>query len=174
MRTDKIVSTGLAMALCVPLAACGGSGGTGAASVDKEAVADTIRNSERQLLTDFRSRDAQKIASHYAEDAVVLITNRPQMVGRDAIVQGMAQSVADPAFALDFANQKTEVAASGDLAYSRGAYTVSYTHPEANQSVTEKGNYINIYKQQADGSWKIVEDMTSPTTAPAPSAPVPA
>lgn len=174
MRKDNVVSAGLALALCVPLFACDGGGGMGSATVDREAAANAIRDSERQLLADFRSRDAEKIASHYADDAVVLITNRPQMSGREAIVQGMAQSVADPAFALDFANQKTDVAASGDLAYSRGTYTVSYTHPEANQSVTEKGSYINIYKRQADGSWKIVEDITSPTTAPAPSAAVPA
>jgi uncharacterized protein (TIGR02246 family) len=173
MKRDGLVSTGVILALIMPLAACGG-GGAGVATVDREAVADTIRTSERQMLADFRSRDANKVAAHYADDAVVMITNRPSMIGREAITQGMAQSIADPAFALDFANQKTEVAASGDLAYSRGTYTVSYTHPESKSSVTEKGNYVNIYKLQADGSWKIVEDLTSPMTAAAPSAAVPA
>ena len=169
----RIASTGIALALCAGLAACDSGGSADGVSVNKDEIVEAIKEDERALLTDFRARDPDKIAAHYAEDAVLMITNRPPMVGHDAIVQGMAQSVADPAFALDFANQKTDVAASGDLAYSRGTYTVSYTHPESGQSVTEKGNYVNIYKKQEDGDWKIIEDLTSPSTAAAPSAAVP-
>jgi ketosteroid isomerase-like protein len=168
-----MASSGI-IAVCLALSACGGGGAAAPQAVNKDAIAKDIQADERQLLEDYRSRDANKVASHYSDDAVLMITNRPPMSGHDAIVQGMGPALADVNFALDFANQKTLVSNSGDLAYSRGTYNVSYSHPETKQSVTEHGSYVNIYQKQADGTWKIVEDLTSPTAAAAASPAVPA
>ena len=173
MRNGSLISTAVALSFCVPLAACDGGGTTGA-SVNTEEAAESIRDSERRLLEDFRSRDAAKVAAHYTEDATVMFPDRVPMVGNEAVETDLAESLADPAFAIDFANQKVKVAASGDVAYSRGTYTVSYTSPESNQPVTERGSYINVYERQDDGSWMIVEDIATPSAPAAPSAPVPA
>jgi uncharacterized protein (TIGR02246 family) len=164
-----LACSGLVLALCVPLSACGG-GGSPAPSVDKSAVSDLIKNDERQLLEDFRSKDPAKIGSHYADDAVMVISGSAPMEGREAIAKGLGNAVADPAFALDFGNKKTDVAASGDLAYARGTYNVSATDPATKSVVTQSGVYMTVYKKQSDGSWKIVEDITSEGPAAAPAA----
>ncbi len=162
-----ILCPGLALALCVTLSACDAGGGVPVAN--KEEVAKAVEGDSRQLLEDFRSKDANRIAAHYAEDGVLAIPNAPAMSGKEAIAKGMAELAKDNAFALDIANQKTEVSASGDLAYSRGTYNVSATDPASSQVVNESGTYLLVYKRQTDGSWKIVEDINSPSAPAAPA-----
>jgi ketosteroid isomerase-like protein len=35
--------------------------------------------------------------------------------------------------------------------------------------VTDKGTYLTVFKKQADGSWKAVEDFTASEIPPAPA-----
>jgi ketosteroid isomerase-like protein len=43
------------------------------------------------------------------------------------------------------------------------------TDPKTKKPVTDKGKYAEVYKKQADGSWKAVADMdSSDTPLPAP------
>lgn len=163
---------GLALALCVTLSACESQ--TGAPTANKDEITKAVDDDARQLLEDFRSKDANRIAAHYAEDAVFAIANAPAISGKEAIAKGMGELAKDNAFALDIAKQKTEVSASGDIAYSRGTYHVSATDPETKQVETESGTYLLVYKRQTDGSWKIVEDINSPSGPSTPAAATPA
>jgi ketosteroid isomerase-like protein len=54
-----------------------------------------------------------------------------------------------------------EVSTGGDLAYSQGAYAFTGTDPKTKRVMSEKGKYVEVYKKQADGSWKIVEDINN-------------
>ena len=76
---------------------------------------------------------------------------------------------ADPALKVDFASDRIIVAASGELASSRGHYTMTYTDPATKQPKTETGSYLTVYRKAADGSWKAVEDFTTPGPATAPA-----
>ena len=67
--------------------------------------------------------------------------------------------IADRNFSLTFAADKVDVAKSGDLGYSQGAYTMTYSSLKGKRVVTEKGKYVTIFKKQADGSWKNVADI---------------
>jgi ketosteroid isomerase-like protein len=61
-----------------------------------------------------------------------------------------------------------DVAKSGDLGYVRGTYTEIATDPKTKKRSMEKGNYVTVYKKQADGGWKIIEDINTPDSAPTP------
>jgi ketosteroid isomerase-like protein len=50
-----------------------------------------------------------------------------------------------------------DVSASGDLGYTLGTYTASLKLPDGSEQV-RRGNYVSIWKRQADGSWKFVFD----------------
>ncbi|HTA95878.1 MAG TPA: DUF4440 domain-containing protein, partial [Verrucomicrobiae bacterium] len=53
---------------------------------------------------------------------------------------------------------KVEVARSGDLAYDTGAY--SFTRNDASgKPVTATGKYLVVWKKQADGKWKVIQDI---------------
>jgi ketosteroid isomerase-like protein len=92
------------------------------------------------------------------------------MSGKDAIRAGMKEAIADPKFALDLRTVKVEVAKDGDLAYSQGTYSFTGTDAKSKKAVSETGRYVEVYKKQADGSWKVVEDINSPEAPAAPAA----
>jgi uncharacterized protein (TIGR02246 family) len=126
-----------------------------------------IRDSETAWVKEFAAKDMDKIVAHYADDGAALLSNAPTMVGRDAIRAGMKDFIADPKFTLDLRTVKVDV--SGGLAYSQGTYAVTTTDPKTKKVMAETGRYVEVYKKQADGSWKVVEDINSPE---APAAPV--
>ena len=76
----------------------------------------------------------------------------------------------DANFDVSFSSDKIET--SGDLAYSRGRFTEKHSDA-ANKPVSTSGSYITVYKKQADGSWKVVEDFTAAEPAAAPAAAAP-
>ena len=39
---------------------------------------------------------------------------------------------------------------------------MTYTDPASKQPKTESGTYFTVYRKQADGGWKAVEDVTVP------------
>jgi len=126
-----------------------------------------IRDSETAWAKEFAAKDMDKIVAHYADDGVVLLSNAPTMVGKDAIRAGMKDAVTDPKFSLDLKTVKVEV--SGDLAYSQGTYSVMAPDPKTKKVMAETGRYVEVYKKQPDGSWKIIQDINSPEAPAAPA-----
>jgi uncharacterized protein (TIGR02246 family) len=131
-----------------------------------KAAADTrvadekaIRELEAQWVKDFAAKDLDKDMSHYTDDASFLLTDMPIVNGRDAIRGIHKGMLADPAWTVNFSAAKVEVAKSGDLAYSQGAYTMTSTNPKTKKTATEKGKYITVFKKQPDGAWKAQQDM---------------
>jgi ketosteroid isomerase-like protein len=65
-----------------------------------------------------------------------------------------------------------EVAKGGDIAYSQGTYVITMPDPKTKKETVEHGTYVTVYKKQADGTWKAVEDINTPG-APEPPPPAP-
>lgn len=94
----------------------------------------------------------------YTDDAIVLAPGEKickDKASREAVIKGY---FALPAASMRFQATKTEVAKSGDLGYSTGAYQFSYNDPKGNK-VSETGKFNETWKKQADGSWKCVLDI---------------
>jgi uncharacterized protein (TIGR02246 family) len=120
-----------------------------------------IRDYEAQWSKEINGKDLEKIMAHYADGASVLMPGMPIMTGKDSISSGLKDALKDPAFAFDLQTAKVEVSKGGDVAYSQGTYSGTSTDPKTKKAMTEKGKYVEVYKKQADGSWKIVEDMNN-------------
>jgi ketosteroid isomerase-like protein len=88
-----------------------------------------------------------------------MVTDAPMMTGKDALRSGWKSALADPKFLLNFQTTKVEISKASDMAYSQGTYTVTATDPKTRKVMTSKGNYVEVYKRQPDGSWKVVEDI---------------
>lgn len=127
----------------------------------------TIRDGEVAWSADWAAKDAEKIMGHYADNASLLVPDAPLMKGKDAIRAGLKDLLADKNLAMSFTTSAAEV--SKDLAYTQGAYSMTMTDPKTKKPVTEKGKYVTVYKKQADGSWKAIEDIDN---ADAPAASV--
>jgi ketosteroid isomerase-like protein len=136
-----------------------------AAKVDTAADEAAIRAKETAWMADYNKHDANGLAAQYEDDAALAGAGAPLMTdsaARRAFLAGFAN---DPALKVDFASDRIIVAASGELASSRGHYTMTYTDPATKHPKTEIGSYLTVYRKQADGSWKAVEDFT--TSGPA-------
>lgn len=160
----------IAAAAAALLAACdsGGAHHENEAVSGRAAVVDQIRAEEAQWNRDYAARDAVRLAGHYAEDATLMEPGAPPRAGREAIRAAIAAMVADPNFQLRFESDRIEVARSGELAYSRGHYSLRLTNAASRQPENVSGSYLTVWRQQADGSWKAVEDMIVGGPAEAP------
>jgi ketosteroid isomerase-like protein len=106
--------------------------------------------------------------SYYAPDAVVLAPNAPAITGAAAI-EAMFKSMG----AVGSMTMTTdEVAGMGDLAYVRGRYAMTFTPAGMTAAISDSGKYLEVFKKQADGTWKNYRDMFS-SDVPLPAAPAP-
>ncbi|MGH9679255.1 MAG: YybH family protein [Candidatus Acidiferrales bacterium] len=140
-----------------------------AAPDHRAAIEQTIRDGEAQWVKDFAAKDVDKVAAHYADDASSMIPDMALMTGQQAIRAGLKEEFSDPHSSLDFHPTQVEVSKSEDLAYSQGKYTYTSTDPRTKKALIEHGNYVEVYKKQADGSWKVVADIATQEAPPAPT-----
>jgi len=102
------------------------------------------------------SRDwAQYAEIYYAPDAIVMPANEEVVRGREAIVSWFESF---PPFE-DMQLNQVEVDGAGDIAYVYGTFSMILMLPDVEEPVPDAGKYIEIWRRQADGSWKIVMDI---------------
>lgn len=136
---------------------------------DAAAIEKQIKAVETQWNADYNAHNVDAIAGHYAADAA--LANPGAALATDAASRhaGIAAFVADPSLKLSFASDRVLVAKSGDIASSRGHYTMETMDPATKKPKTETGSYLTVWQKQANGSWKAVEDAVIP--GPATAAP---
>jgi uncharacterized protein (TIGR02246 family) len=130
----------------------------------------TIRDLETQWSKALQAKDLEKEIANYDNDAAFLFTNMPIVSGKTSIHGVHQQLFSDPNIAMDFSTSKVEVSKGGDLAYTQGVYHLTTSDPKTKRPVSETGKYITVYKKQADGGWKAIEDMLNadaPAVGPA-------
>ena len=129
---------------------------------NREADAHALRDGEvAAFVKDWGGKDTDRIAAHYTDDGNVMIPNSPMMTGKDAIGKALKEAMADPNWSLALQPVQVEVSRSGDLGYTRGTYMLTATDPASKKAVTEKGRFVTIFRKQADGSWKAVQDINN-------------
>ncbi|MCH8614979.1 DUF4440 domain-containing protein [Sphingomonas sp. SM33] len=160
-----IIKTATALALVTM--ALSGCNKEAPAKVDTAAIEQQIRDNEGKWQQSYNAHDAKALAANYAADAALANPGEPLITGTEGINKTTAGFASDPNLKVEFAADRVQVAASGDLAYTRGHYTMTTTDPETRKPVEGAGSYLTVYKKQTDGSWKAVEDFITPGPAPA-------
>ena len=154
---------------CAALVACHTGVGGHLSEPDKDKIRKVVDEAVRAILPPTSDAEAY-VNLYYAVDAQVLPPNQATVTGRAAILAllrsyGPFQEFKPTILAIEGRNE---------LAYVHGAYQMSLTPPGAAAPVGDKGKYVEIWKKQRDGSWKVVldawnSDLPAPVT-PAPSA----
>jgi ketosteroid isomerase-like protein len=147
------------------LAACQPAAPAGLTDADKAAI-DSVDHqfTKLALAGDF----AGLVKAYYTADAILLPPNMPAASGHAAIEAVFKTFPPITAFELN----TDEVEGHGDLAYLRGHYRMTFS-PPGMAAMPDSGKYLEIWRKQADGSWKATRDMFSsdvPLPAPAPAA----
>lgn len=135
-------------------------------AVDLVAEQSKIRDIEAGWVKEAAAKDLEKSVGHYADDAILMMPGAPPAKGKDAIRAAWKGMLDDPNIKLNFSSDRVEMSADGDLATTRGSYTMTVTNPKTKKPVDDKGSYMTVYKKQADGAWKVIEDMTTSEVAP--------
>src|ERR1700754_4505964 len=127
----------------------------------------TLRNLDAEWSKAAGAKDLEKTVSYSTDDALILPPNIPTIQakqGARTMWQGMFSV---PGFGGGWKATKVEV--SGDLGWVTGTYELSETDASGRPMV-DKGKYLEVWKKQADGSWKCVADMfnTDLSSVPTP------
>ena len=133
--------------------------------INSAKVVDTIKTDEVHWNADWKSGDAGKLTAHFAPKATVMMPGAAPIQGQAAIKDVVQQAMDDPAFTFIFASEKVDVAGSGDLAVSRGAFTETSTDPKTKTVITTKGSFVTVYKPGPDGVWRATWDIATPGPA---------
>lgn len=104
------------------------------------------------------TKDADRVVSFYAEDAVVNPPNESAVVGREAAKKVWASYFAAPNFSISWKTTTAEVSKSGELGFTAGTYEDSFDGPDGKR-VQETGKYLCVWRKERDGSWKATYDM---------------
>ena len=96
----------------------------------------------------------QLVQAFYAEDARLLPPNHPMVTGRSQIRDGFRGFFEAGLGGLTIEDYEIGVAGSGDLAYGIGTFSLARPAPD-------RGKFVEVYRRQADGSWRCVADMFS-------------
>jgi len=164
-RTLKPVS---AVALLVVAAACSGNTGSAtdttkappaaASPANDAAVRAVIDSADRKFEAAFKAGDATTAASFYEENATSMPPNLEPENGRAAIEKGYADLFKSVGKVGDFSVQIRDLDAYGDHAIEIGSYAMTFTPTGAKEPMKDHGSYINYWRKQPDGSWKLHRD----------------
>jgi uncharacterized protein (TIGR02246 family) len=134
----------------------------------READAKAIRDLESAWVKVAATKDVDAFVAFYTDDASVLTPNAPIFNAKAGIKEGLKPLFTDPHFSLTFLPTRLEVSKSGDMAFTQGPYKLSFSDLRGNK-FEDEGKYLTIWRKQADGNWKVVEDtMNSDLPLPPP------
>lgn len=126
------------------------------------APLDAVLEADRAFARHAAAHGAQAAFMEYAaENALMFVAGVGPVRGRAAIGQVFAGDAAQPAWT----PEGGDIAASGDLAWTWGAFTWT---PRSGDAKPATGYYVTVWKR-IDGRWRWVGDLG----VPAPHKPAP-
>ena len=129
--------------------------------VDRKAEGEKIMQLSREWSQAASARDIEKTVSYWADNAVVMSADQPVLNGKQAIRQMVEESYKIPGFQISWQLQSVVVSESGDMAYLIGNSQISFADSTCNP-ITIHNKAVEIWRKQADGSWKNVVDISTP------------
>jgi len=149
MRKSRIA---LVAAAAVVLLTAGYCEPAGLSDADKAAIDSVVVHA---LEIANGSKDWMAYASaYYAEDGMMMPPNGEPVQGFAAIA---AEFEAMPPFS-DLTFETLEIEGACDMAWARGKFTVVWMIPGMDP-MPDEGSYLEIWKRQADGSWRVARDV---------------
>lgn len=109
------------------------------------------------------------VKMYYTNDAVFMAPNAPAAIGPAAIEAVLRGSPPITSFVLTI----DEMVGSGGIAYAVGRYNM-VMRPSGASGIPDSGKFVNVYRKQQDGSWKVARDIFNsdiPLPAPEPAKP---
>jgi len=117
-----------------------------------------LRDLDAQWSNAAGAKDVDKTVSYYADDAIVSPPNAPVASTKAAIRAIWNGLLTSPGFSGGWKATRVEVARSGDIGYVSGTVEVTVNDAKG-KPVTDRGKFVEVWKKQADGTWKCAVDI---------------
>ncbi len=128
---------------------------------DKESIEkwkQEIIETEKSFALMAEKEGISKAFLGYAAEDAVLMRNNKLVIGKQNLSSLFENQTSKPKDEkLSWKPDFVDVSASGDLAYTYGQYSYSYTD-STGATVESTGVFHTVWKRQADGSWRFVWD----------------
>jgi ketosteroid isomerase-like protein len=158
MNIPRVVAASILTAL---LGGCAATRSSPDTAADLAAIADF----NRRYLQAINDDDIEALSALTTEEHMMLMPNRPPLIGKAANVDAMHRAFAQFNFDESWTPEETEV--GGDWAWQRGTFRVTATPKSGGAGNTITGNFLRIYRRQPDGSWRMIRDMFNSDQPPA-------
>jgi ketosteroid isomerase-like protein len=121
---------------------------------DKAAIKKVTEHA--MALANAPTKDwAAYVKAYYAPDAIVLPPNAAAVKGQEALTSFFTSF--PPLSNMRF--EQLEVDGAGGLAYVWGTYSLDMLPPGAESPINDSGKFIEIWRTQEDGSWRVTLDI---------------
>ena len=125
-------------------------------AADTGSIEQTLRKLDQEWSAAAAARNLDKVVSYYAVGAIVLPPNMP--AARDAeAIRNVWKGELETMISGGWKVTRVEVAKSGDMAYASGTYDWVGKGADGKE-VKDRGKYLEVWKKQADGTWKCTAD----------------
>lgn len=129
------------------------------------SVPSSIDSREALLRTDrewssaaSEGKDAERIVSFWTDDATITPPGVPPIIGKVAIRNFVAQSLATPGFKISWIPEQASVSANGSMGYTTGNNSSTFPGPDG-KLMTVTGRYVSVWRRDSSGAWKCVVDI---------------
>jgi uncharacterized protein (TIGR02246 family) len=112
-----------------------------------------ILESEERYAAAINASDVNEIDDLFAEDAVLMLPDRPAVIGREAIVAHQREFFRSIRASIKSVVAEVEMLES--IVYVRGAFNYSMAPKMGGEAVVMRGKYINLYKLDEMKQWRI-------------------
>lgn len=128
-------------------------------AMDNSAAGEAaIRAADSSWATVANPKTVETFAGYFLDDAVLMPPNQPTASGKEAIHKVMNGLFGMPGFSVKWQLSKVEAAKSGDIGYTYGTFEMTM-NDTSGTSMTNNGRFMDVWKKQADGSWKVSYEM---------------
>ena len=125
--------------------------------VDLKSETENLLNTDKEFSETSKEKGAAEAFRLFlAEDALQFSGGRDVVVGGQSVYEIMIEG--DDTYTLLWEPQFAEVASSGDFGWTWGYYDL-----QLNESgETRYGKYLNVWKKNKEGKWKVAADIGNP------------
>ena len=114
-----------------------------------ESDEQLIQETYRAWVEITNEKDIEKWSAFLAKKPYFHPADSPPLVGADEVIRYYEQSFADPRFSLDCKQERIDVSASGDMAWSSGRCKATFTGPDGNEASGSNAAPLIAYYEKA-------------------------
>jgi len=128
--------------------------------IDVEAERAALFHADESWAAAAEAGDVERIFTFWTEDAVIYPPVGPAVEGIEAIREFVRRSRGQEGFTIAWSPTGAEVSGTADVGYTFGAWDRTAPGPDG-KLVSSTGNYVSIWRKQADGAWRCAVEISN-------------